>query len=226
MSKKSKSTRPLPDPNQIAVSPNTTRPFPLFWQQLKQAATDPDCPPPIRDIFLGLLSGRPRLLEISPSTLLHILEDLEGWSMEEAKLDPWACPVIFSEFKEAPQPAPPASNSRTAQVLNLRDGQRHTMPLEGEVLGLCLPDSQGTLIMGASPGLSIEELSQRLSQTKGIDGVSLVAGPMSSLPDGAFFALLTPGAKEGTTNLLDYFLFQLLGKDGLPPEPPRRPWQA
>lgn len=210
----------------LAMQANQERTFPVFWQQVQQFAALADCPPLIRDFFRAMLENKRVLVKAERAPFfLQLVEDIEGWSPAEASTDPWACPVLFLEADEG-QHLPTSTSSRTAQVLDMRSGQVQSLPLSGEVVGICVPDSAGTLILGAPPGLSIEELKERMARMTGLSEVSLVPGPMLSLPDGAFFALLTPGAKAGSTDLLDYFLYQLLGKDGLPPQPPQRPWEA
>lgn len=228
MSKKSQAKNPS-EVAMLAMQANQERAFPVFWQQVQQFAADADCPPLIRDFFRAMLENKRVLVKAERAPFfLQLVEDIEGWSPVEASTDPWACPVLFLEAEEAEvsQPPPPSTSSRTAQVLDMRSGAVQSLPLSGEVVGICVPDSAGTLILGAPPGLSIEELKERMARMTGLSEVSLIPGPMVSLPDGAFFALLTPGAKAGSTDLLDYFLYQLLGKDGGPPQPPQRPWEA
>ena len=217
----------------LAVCRNDRRSFPEFWEQARELVADPRCPTFAREFFEAMLAGKMLGIESGrAATFLELIENFPGWSPTEAATNPWACPVMFLDashvslpFPKPPTP-PPTSRARTAQVLDLRTGIASDRALSGEVLGICVPDSEGTLILGAPPGLSLPELQARMANMTGISTASLVPGPMATLPDGAFFALQKPGLPPGSADMRNYELFQLLGKDGQPPQPPPKPWSA
>jgi hypothetical protein len=217
----------MPNLPKIAVSPNLTKRGEGFWQRMKNFAALPNCPPSFHELFQALFHGKTILLEPTQAAVfLELLEGIEGWDNEA---DPLACPVLFSVAADQVPCKDPIPNtpSHTAQVLDLRDGEVLSLPLSGEVFGLCVSDSHGTLILSAPPGLPIQEIQKRMANMTGdLSSASLVPGPMASLPDGAFFAVLLPGGNKESLDARNYVLYQMLGKNGRPPQPPQRPWEA
>ena len=116
--------------------------------------------------------------------------------------------------REKARTKPSASGTKTAWVRDLRSDEVFPISLSGEALGLCLPGPEGMYGLSAPPELSMEELKARVDAMEGLlSQVSLVPGELASLPLGAIFALPKVGTQEGSTNLMDYELLQLVEKD-------------